>query len=158
MTDTELWERLGLSPGAYTDEQLKEAYLLRARTAHPDAGGSDAAFVALQDAYEQLLASSAVRAADQPAGWWARTVWAWRGWARWRRLAAVLAVALAAGTVLVRWYALPGVAPGARAAVAVYAAGWLTWWLGRELRRPPVRPRAWILRWRRPGLVAVEEE
>ncbi|REK19280.1 MAG: hypothetical protein DWQ37_01425 [Planctomycetota bacterium] len=43
---------LGLAPPV-TEEDVKQAYLVKARTAHPDAGGDVAGFKRLQEAYEQ---------------------------------------------------------------------------------------------------------
>lgn len=43
---------LGLSP-PFTSGRVREAYRLRSKAVHPDAGGEDAEFVRLQDAYEQ---------------------------------------------------------------------------------------------------------
>jgi hypothetical protein len=44
--------RLGLLP-PYTEEDVKQAYLEKAKTAHPDRGGSPAAFHEIQTAFEQ---------------------------------------------------------------------------------------------------------
>jgi len=43
---------LGLAPPV-TEEDVKQAYLVKARTAHPDQGGSVEAFKQLQEAFEQ---------------------------------------------------------------------------------------------------------
>lgn len=43
---------LGLAPPV-TEEDVKQAYLVKARTAHPDQGGSVEAFKRLQEAFEQ---------------------------------------------------------------------------------------------------------
>jgi hypothetical protein len=48
-------QALGLGPKA-TPALVKAAYRRLAKTAHPDAGGTHEAFVALQEAYEQALA------------------------------------------------------------------------------------------------------
>lgn len=45
---------LGLTVGATADD-VKRAFRERAKVAHPDAGGSEAAFVALQTTYEGAL-------------------------------------------------------------------------------------------------------
>ncbi|MES1174785.1 MAG: J domain-containing protein [Myxococcales bacterium] len=49
-----IWHTLGLEPNA-TLLEIKRAYRLRALEAHPDRGGSDEAFRALQRAYESAL-------------------------------------------------------------------------------------------------------
>lgn len=46
---------LGLSP-PYSVEDVKQAYFIRAKTAHPDAGGNEGAFRRLYEAYEQAMA------------------------------------------------------------------------------------------------------
>ena len=48
---------LGLAP-PYTLERIRAAYRARSREAHPDAGGSDAAFVRLRAAYEEAKRAS----------------------------------------------------------------------------------------------------
>jgi hypothetical protein len=48
----EFMVRLGLIP-PYTVDDVKQAYLEKARSLHPDHGGSTADFVAIQDAFEQ---------------------------------------------------------------------------------------------------------
>lgn len=45
---------LGLAPPC-TVADVRRAFRERAKTAHPDAGGSDAAFIALRRSYEQAL-------------------------------------------------------------------------------------------------------
>jgi DnaJ domain len=45
---------LGVAKGCTRDE-VKQAFLTKAQTAHPDRGGDDASFVALRTAYEQIL-------------------------------------------------------------------------------------------------------
>lgn len=47
---------LGLSPGC-SHNDIKRAYKRLAKTRHPDAGGSQQAFIELQQAYKQALAS-----------------------------------------------------------------------------------------------------
>jgi curved DNA-binding protein CbpA len=56
------WKTLGLSPGAAPDE-IRRAYRALAKSNHPDAAGEAALprFLAIQSAYEQLLASAAPR-------------------------------------------------------------------------------------------------
>ena len=49
-----VWETLGLKPQA-TLLEIKRAYRLRALETHPDRGGSDEAFRAVQSAYESAL-------------------------------------------------------------------------------------------------------
>jgi DnaJ domain len=49
-----IWHTLGVEPNA-TLTDIKRAYRLRALQAHPDRGGSDAAFRALHSAYESAL-------------------------------------------------------------------------------------------------------
>ena len=49
-----VWSLLGLTAGASL-EDIKRAYRMRALQAHPDRGGSDEAFRALQSAYESAL-------------------------------------------------------------------------------------------------------
>ncbi len=49
-----VWQTLGLSPQA-TLADIKRAYRLRALETHPDRGGSDEAFRAVQSAYESAL-------------------------------------------------------------------------------------------------------
>lgn len=46
---------LGLMP-PYTADEVKQAYLSRVKTAHPDAGGSEADFLKLQQAFEEANA------------------------------------------------------------------------------------------------------
>jgi hypothetical protein len=46
---------LGLTEMPANAERLHHAYRLATRTAHPDGGGSDAAFTALRAAYDRLL-------------------------------------------------------------------------------------------------------
>jgi len=55
-----VWQTLGLTPKATTTE-IKRAYRQRALAAHPDRGGSDEAFRALQSAYESALKRRAAR-------------------------------------------------------------------------------------------------
>lgn len=45
---------LGLNP-PYTENDVKQAYRQKAKSAHPDAGGSQEAYMALHDAYQQAL-------------------------------------------------------------------------------------------------------
>jgi hypothetical protein len=45
---------LGIGP-PYSLEQIRAAYRTRSRTAHPDVGGSNAAFVRLREAYEEAI-------------------------------------------------------------------------------------------------------
>ena len=49
-----VWRTLGLTPKA-TLSEIKRAYRKQALSAHPDRGGSDEAFRALQSAYESAL-------------------------------------------------------------------------------------------------------
>lgn len=51
--ERDLYEVLGLARGAIPDE-IKKAYRAAVKHAHPDRGGSDAAFTAVQRAYEVL--------------------------------------------------------------------------------------------------------
>jgi len=53
-----VWQTLGLT-GAASEREIKAAYRKRALEAHPDRGGSDEAFRALQRAYESALKRSA---------------------------------------------------------------------------------------------------
>jgi DnaJ domain len=55
-----IWHTLGLTPKATTSE-IKRAYRQRALETHPDRGGTDAAFRALQSAYESALKRRAAR-------------------------------------------------------------------------------------------------
>lgn len=55
-----VWRTLGLTPKATTIE-IKRAYRQRALETHPDRGGTDAAFRALQSAYESALKRRAAR-------------------------------------------------------------------------------------------------
>jgi curved DNA-binding protein CbpA len=55
-----VWRTLGLTPKATTTE-IKRAYRQRALETHPDRGGTDAAFRALQSAYESALKRRAAR-------------------------------------------------------------------------------------------------
>lgn len=48
------WDILGLAPGS-SEEDVKQAYKSKAKTAHPDGGGSIAAFDTLTKAYKQAL-------------------------------------------------------------------------------------------------------
>ena len=52
-TDADL-ETLGLTEMPKDQRGLDRAYRMASRTAHPDGGGSDAKFIALQQAYERL--------------------------------------------------------------------------------------------------------
>lgn len=45
-------------PTLYTESDVKRAYRRLARTAHPDAGGSDAAFIELKRAHDEALRSA----------------------------------------------------------------------------------------------------
>jgi DnaJ domain len=45
---------LGVAKGCTRDE-VKQAFLIKAQSAHPDRGGDDASFVELRTAYEQIL-------------------------------------------------------------------------------------------------------
>lgn len=49
---------LGLTP-PFTREQVKAAFRARSKVAHPDHGGTNEAFVALREAYEQALKACA---------------------------------------------------------------------------------------------------
>lgn len=51
------WEVLGLRPGASADE-IEAMYRVKAKAAHPDAGGSDAAMQELNDARERAKAEA----------------------------------------------------------------------------------------------------
>ena len=46
----------GVIAPPHTLERIRAAYRARSREAHPDAGGSDAAFVRLRAAYEEARA------------------------------------------------------------------------------------------------------
>jgi hypothetical protein len=46
---------LGLTEMPADEKALGRAYRLASRSAHPDAGGSDAAFTALREAYDRLM-------------------------------------------------------------------------------------------------------
>lgn len=48
------WDVLGVMP-LDTEEQIKDAYRQKAKTCHPDAGGSAEAFHALSEAYQMAL-------------------------------------------------------------------------------------------------------
>jgi hypothetical protein len=50
------WDILGVQPGS-SAEEIKSAYRRKARSAHPDAGGSESAMAELNRAYEQALAT-----------------------------------------------------------------------------------------------------
>ena len=63
--------RLGLVPPC-TVEDVKQAYLERAKSAHPDAGGDVSQFVALQNAYEQAIEYAEFRKSRM--GWLAKQV------------------------------------------------------------------------------------
>jgi hypothetical protein len=52
--ESSIWQTLGLEPSA-TLAEVKRAYRQRALLTHPDRGGSDAAFRAVQAAYEAAL-------------------------------------------------------------------------------------------------------
>ena len=67
----EFFATLGLIPPC-TVEDVKQAYLERAKTAHPDAGGDVAQFVQLQKAYEQGLEYAEFRASRM--SWLAKQV------------------------------------------------------------------------------------
>lgn len=54
MTEQETFAVLGLEPSA-GEAEVKKAYRERAKTAHPDAGGSDEAMTSLNEAYEAAL-------------------------------------------------------------------------------------------------------
>jgi hypothetical protein len=57
------WSVLGFQPGAVIgEERLQKAYRDAAKRAHPDAGGSDEQFVAVQRAYQQGLEAVGARA------------------------------------------------------------------------------------------------
>ena len=64
MTDRPLYADLGLTPEA-TATDIKAAYYERARTAHPDAGGSKEAFQKIQRAYETLSNPDKRKAYDE---------------------------------------------------------------------------------------------
>jgi hypothetical protein len=49
------YEILGVAKGC-TRQEVREAFLVKARSAHPDHGGDDASFAQLRGAYEQILA------------------------------------------------------------------------------------------------------
>ncbi len=53
-----IWQTLGLAPSA-TETEIKTAYRKRALETHPDRGGSNEAFRALQRAYESALKRAA---------------------------------------------------------------------------------------------------
>jgi hypothetical protein len=62
--DADAYQRLGLLPGA-TLEEVKKAWRIRSRQAHPDAPGGEAEdFMTLKSAYEKILA----HLKDDPAG------------------------------------------------------------------------------------------
>lgn len=67
----EFFATLGLLPPC-TVEDVKQAYLERAKTAHPDAGGDVSKFVQLQKAYEQGLEYAEFRASRM--GWLAKQI------------------------------------------------------------------------------------
>jgi hypothetical protein len=60
------YEVLGVSPTA-SDDELRKAYRLRLREAHPDTGGSAAAFDAVQRAWQVVGTPAARRAYDSGA-------------------------------------------------------------------------------------------
>jgi len=60
------YEVLGVSPTA-SDDELKRAYRLRLRQAHPDTGGSAAEFDAVQRAWQRVGTPSARYAYDSGA-------------------------------------------------------------------------------------------
>ncbi len=66
MDGTTALAALGLEPDA-TEHDIKLAFRSLAKSAHPDASGDAAGFVALRAAYEQALASALVRPAPEPA-------------------------------------------------------------------------------------------
>src|SRR3954471_3674385 len=61
-TSGDPWKTLGLAPGAGVEE-IRRAYRRLAKVNHPDAAGESALprFLAIQAAYEQLVAPSARR-------------------------------------------------------------------------------------------------
>lgn len=147
MSDRDAWEVLGLNPqDSVDDEQLHAAYRAKAREAHPDAGGDREAWDALAEAYALLAARGEHMVADQPQPqhWYSTLVWGWRGWTRFRRVGVVLVVG--AVLVLAVWLVM-GVQPlwQVRLAMTGYAAGWWVWWIGRQVRRPAVRPMTWVV-------------
>ena len=51
-------ETLGLKPGRdYSPDEIKKAYRRKVMKVHPDAGGSQVEFIAVQNAYEWLRKS-----------------------------------------------------------------------------------------------------
>jgi DnaJ-class molecular chaperone len=55
--ETSSWDILGLSPGA-SSKEIQKAYRKKAQIVHPDHGGTEEEFIALQQAAEFLLAKS----------------------------------------------------------------------------------------------------
>ena len=51
--NTQWWERLGIDPETDTLEDALHAYREKAKEVHPDQGGSEEAFEALQEAYRE---------------------------------------------------------------------------------------------------------
>ncbi|WP_424936274.1 MULTISPECIES: DnaJ domain-containing protein [Bacteria] len=71
------YEVLGVVPGA-EEEELRRAYRLRLRLAHPDTGGDALSFVAVQRAWELIGTPEARAAYDSGHGFAAGE--RWRGW------------------------------------------------------------------------------
>jgi hypothetical protein len=50
-----------MRPFPFTTGRVRAAYRARSRTLHPDAGGSESAFIRLREAYDEALAYCAAR-------------------------------------------------------------------------------------------------
>lgn len=118
---------LGITQGATRDE-IRRAFRARAKLAHPDAHGTDEAFVTLRAAADLLLAAAPQGPAPQATF-------------RTEPAAPVAPAPAAPGAAAVDAATAPATAPGGPAASACGAVGGRA---GRWDHRPPTRPGAAI--------------